>query len=108
MIKSQKVIFQKLHKLLTERALSELHGGSLFRTFNILAIHSISISQFIISEGAWNCGRKSGVSMVNCEKFESVTVRAPRICLLHAIYTVRDCTTNNDSKRIASRRHWYD
>ena len=72
MIKSQKVIFQKLHKLLTERALSELHGGSLFRTFNIfIAIHSFSISQFVISEGAWNCGRKSGVSKVNCEKFES-------------------------------------
>ena len=26
------------------------------------------ISQFVISEGAWNCGRKSGVSKVNCEK----------------------------------------
>ena len=33
-VKSRKVIFRKLQKLLTERALSELHGGSLFRTFN--------------------------------------------------------------------------
>ena len=28
------VIFRKSQKLLTERALSELHGGGLFRTFN--------------------------------------------------------------------------
>ena len=33
-VKSRKVIFRKSQKLLTERALSELHGGSLFRTFN--------------------------------------------------------------------------
>ena len=31
--KSQKVIIRKSQKLLIERALSELHGGSLFRTF---------------------------------------------------------------------------
>ena len=37
-----KVIIRKSQKLLTERALSELHGGGLFRTFNI-AFHSISI-----------------------------------------------------------------
>ena len=30
----EKVIFRKSQKLLTERALSELHGGGLFRTFN--------------------------------------------------------------------------
>ena len=34
MVKSRNIIFQKSQKLLTERALSELHGGSLFRTFN--------------------------------------------------------------------------
>ena len=34
MVKSRKVIFRKSQKLLTERAMSELHGGSLFRTFN--------------------------------------------------------------------------
>ena len=33
-VKSGKVIFLKSQKLLTERALSELHGGGLFRTFN--------------------------------------------------------------------------
>ena len=33
MVKSRKVIFRKSQKLLTKRALSELHGGSLFRTF---------------------------------------------------------------------------
>ena len=34
MVKSRKVIFRKSQKLLTEWALSELHGGGLFRTFN--------------------------------------------------------------------------
>ena len=34
MVKSRKVIFWKSQKLLNERALSELHGGGLFRTFN--------------------------------------------------------------------------
>ena len=34
MVKSRKVIFRKSQKLLTERALSELHGGSPFRKFN--------------------------------------------------------------------------
>ena len=33
MVKSRKEIFRKSQKLLTKRALSELHGGSLFRTF---------------------------------------------------------------------------
>ena len=33
-VKSRKVIFRKSQKLLTEQALSELHGGSLFRIFN--------------------------------------------------------------------------
>ena len=33
-VKSRKVIFRKSQKLLTERALSELHRGGLFRTFN--------------------------------------------------------------------------
>ena len=33
-VKSRKVIFRKSQKLLTERVLSELRGGSLFRTFN--------------------------------------------------------------------------
>ena len=33
-VKSRKVIFRKSQKLLTERALSECHEGSLFRTFN--------------------------------------------------------------------------
>ena len=33
-VKSRKVNFWKSQKLLTERALSKLHGGSLFRTFN--------------------------------------------------------------------------
>ena len=67
-----------------------------------------TISQFVISEGAWNCGRKSGVSKVNCEKFESITVRARAVRLPHAVYSVHDCTTNDDSKRIASRRHLHD
>ena len=70
------------------------------------------ISQFVISDGAWNCGRKSGVSKVNCEKLESIAVRTcacrtPAACA-RSIYSVRDCTTNDDSKRIASRRHWHD
>ena len=34
MVKSQKVILRKSQKLLTERPLSELHWGSLLRTFN--------------------------------------------------------------------------
>ena len=34
MVKSREFIFPKSQKLLTERALSELHGGGLFRTFN--------------------------------------------------------------------------
>ena len=34
MVKSRKAIFRKSQKLLTERALSELHGDSLFRTFS--------------------------------------------------------------------------
>ena len=33
-VESRKVIFWKSQKLLTERALSELHGDGLFRTFN--------------------------------------------------------------------------
>ena len=33
-VESWKVIIWKLQKLLTERALSELHGDGLFRTFN--------------------------------------------------------------------------
>ena len=34
LVKSRKVIFRKSQKLLTKQALSELHGGSLFRIFN--------------------------------------------------------------------------
>ena len=33
-VKSRKVIFRNLQKLLTERALSKLRGGSLLRTLN--------------------------------------------------------------------------
>ena len=46
-VKLRKVIFWKSQKLLTERALSELHGGSLFKKFNSY-IHSISMAGIYI------------------------------------------------------------
>ena len=47
MVKSRKVIFRKSQKLLTERALSELHGGSLLYSEHSIAIHSISIAGYV-------------------------------------------------------------
>ena len=52
--KSRKVIFQKSQKLLTERALSELRGGSLNSEHSI-AIHSISMAGYVNAVPAFVC-----------------------------------------------------
>ena len=64
------------------------------------------ISQFVISEGAWNCGRKSGVSKVNCDKFESITVRACRSPVARSIqctwlHNKRWFKANSEQKTLA-------